>query len=216
MKKTVKEVELQLRSVLGNQLQDLLKPLVPVGYRAHFYLYDRGGKKKRRNASIENWSPVSDQIQIWFSPEAGEDRVDQVVAGSEKEPQPETVSRLGARHADPLSDVIRALSLAEHRPGFEFVSLKWFRDSVLAAGYDWATSETTRQEVLRDAIARRLILTNKVPNPRDPQFPVTAIRLNRLMPEVQKILGLSKKDSDFHPIHIKGEPLSAIVLRERR
>jgi hypothetical protein len=36
------------------------------------------------------------------------------------------------------------------------------------------------------------------------------------MPEVQEVLGLPKRDLDFHPIHIKGEPLSATILRERR
>jgi len=61
-----------------------------------------------------------------------------------------------------------------------------------------------------------LILVGKVPNPKSPQFPVTSIRLNRLMPEVQEVLGLPKKDLGFHPIHIKGEPLSATILRERR
>lgn len=70
--------------------------------------------------------------------------------------------------------------------------------------------------MLNSAIEKRLILTNKVQNPKSPQFPVTSIRVNRLMPEVQAVLGHPKKDLDFHPIHIKGEPLSATILRERR
>jgi hypothetical protein len=65
-------------------------------------------------------------------------------------------------------------------------------------------------------IDKRLVLVGKVPNPKSPQFPVTSIRLNRLMPELQEVLGLPKKDLDFHPIRIKGEPLSATILRERR
>lgn len=218
MKKTVKEVESHLESALSNQLQDLLKPLVPAGYRAHFYLYDGTGTKKRKNASAENWSPASDQIQIWFSPAAQEDGADQVVAVSERELNPSsTISGSGDKHDDPILDVIRALSLAEHRPGFGFVSLKWFRDTALSGGYEWAKSESIRQEVLREAIARRLILTNKVPNPKDPQFPVTAIRVNRLLPEVQAILGARQEvDSDFHPVEIHGEPMSATIIRERR
>jgi hypothetical protein len=40
--------------------------------------------------------------------------------------------------------------------------------------------------------------------------------LNRLLPEVQEVLGTPKRSLDFHPIHIKGEPLSATILRERR
>jgi len=109
------------------------------------------------------------------------------------------------------------LNLAEHRPGFDFVSLKWFRDAALpAGGYEWAKSDSTRHQVLSDAIARRLILTNKVPNPKDPSFPVTAIRVNRQMPEVMKIIGEAwYADSDFHPVEIRGEPLSATIIRER-
>ena len=70
--------------------------------------------------------------------------------------------------------------------------------------------------MLRSAIDKRLILKKPVPNPKSPQFPVTSIRLNRLMPEVQEVLGHPKRDLDFHPIHIKGGPLSATILRERR
>ena len=72
------------------------------------------------------------------------------------------------------------------------------------------------QNAIRSAIEKRLILVGKVPNPKSPQFPVTSIRLNRLMPDVQEVLGHAKRDLDFHPIHIKGEPLSATILRERR
>lgn len=218
MKKTVEEVESQLESAFSSQLRDLLQPLVPAGYRARFYLYDRGGSKKRKNASAENWSGASDQIQIWFSPDGQEARAPQVAGKAARDARPaNAVSVSGGNTRGPLSDLIHALSLAEYRPGFEFVSLKWFRDSALPAGYEWAKSESARQEVLRDAIVRRLILTNKVPNPKDPQFPVTAIRLNRLLPEVQELLGTkADADDDFHPVEISGEPMSATIIRERR
>jgi len=56
-----------------------------------------------------------------------------------------------------------------------------------------------------------------VPNPKSPQFPVTTVRLNRLMPEVKVVLGQNgSSDLDFHPVEIAGEPLSATILRERR
>ncbi len=113
--------------------------------------------------------------------------------------------------------MIRSLDRAEKRPGYPFVSLKWFRDQALPAeGWDWTGSDETRQNVLRIAIEKRLILTSKVPNPKSPQFPVTAIRLNRLMPEVAGVLGEKSEDWDFHPVEIRGEPLSATILRERR
>jgi hypothetical protein len=118
---------------------------------------------------------------------------------------------------DPVSDLIKALDRAESQPGYNFVSLKWFRDAALpSAGFAWTSADSIR-DVLREAIDQRLILTSKVPNPRSPQFPVTAIRLNRLMPKVQAILGTRGEGlPDFQPVPIRGEDLSATVLRERR
>jgi len=208
----IEEVESRLQNTFSNQLQDVLKPLVPPGYRAYFYFYDGHGKKKRKDASAENWSAESGQIQIRFH---RDERGMPVAPTPSLAVEAENALSLPT---EPMSDVIRALSLAEHRPGFEFVSLKWFRDSALTAGgYEWAKSDQKRQEILRDAITKRLILTSKVPNPKDPQFPVTAIRLNRLMPEVKKVLGQpDDADSDFHPVEIGGEPVSDMIIRERR
>ena len=120
--------------------------------------------------------------------------------------------------SDPVSDLVRSLDRAELTPGYDFVSLKWFRDVVLKAeSFDWAQSDAARQAVLRESIERRLVLTSKVQNPKSPQFPVTAIRLNRLLPGTQAILGAeSALDSDFDPVEIRGEGLSATVLRQRR
>jgi len=48
-------------------------------------------------------------------------------------------------------------------------------------------------------------------------FPVTAIRLNRSLPEVQTLLGAAADSPlGFQPVAIRGEALSATVLRERR
>jgi len=210
----IEEVEAKLQNVFSSQLQDTLKPLIPSGFRARFYLYDRNGKKKRKDAAAENWSAESGQIQIRFY------RDEDALQSEQQAPRTEILAnKMSQTPVDPIGDVIRALSLAEHRPGFEFVSLKWFRDAALpAVGYDWAKSDQQRQEILRDAIAQRLILTSKVPNPKDPQFPVTAIRLNRLMPQVKKVLGQldDDGDSDFHPVEIGGEPVADMIIRERR
>jgi len=71
--------------------------------------------------------------------------------------------------------------------------------------------------VLRDAIEKRLVLTSKVPNPKSPQFPLTAIRLNRLFADNQAIPGADHRaNPDFSPVDIGGENLSTTILRERR
>jgi len=118
----------------------------------------------------------------------------------------------------PISDLVRALDRAESTPGYDFVALKWFRDVFLPAeGFEWAKADSSRQDVLRNAIEKRLVLTSKVPNPKSPQFPVTAIRLNRLLADNQAILRARQgSDSGFHPVEIRGENLSTTILRERR
>jgi hypothetical protein len=114
--------------------------------------------------------------------------------------------------------LVRALDHAEAKPGWNFVPLKKFRDEILPSKHvPSMRTDVERQNVLRSAIEKRLVLVGKVPNPKAPEFPVTTIRLNRLLPQVQAILGtLNTPDSDFHPVEIRGEPLSATILRERR
>ena len=193
-------------------MRELGLGILPGGYKCEVHLY--GAKnKKRKSANFEgNWNPITDSIRIGFSPTNQEI---EIASGHGLSPI-ET-----ERHAsgeDRLADLIRALDRAEGRPGYEFVSLKWFRDSALAhEGFAWATDEFARHDVLREAIDRRWILTSKVANPRPPNFPVTAIRLNRKMPEVSVILG-SRSDSlpGFRPVTIRGESLSDTILRDRR
>jgi hypothetical protein len=206
MKPTIEEIESRLeedlsklRSAEFKSVAAMRERLVPPGYRVRVQLLDKKGRKKRKDASADSWSPESGEIRISF------------------EPEPESRLEIPPA-ADPVSDLLRCLDRSESKPGYDFVALKWFRDTVLpTAGFEWAASESSRQAVLREAIERRLILTSRVPNPKSPQFPATAIRLNRLLPDVRKILGVEKApDFGFDPVEIRGETLSATVLRERR
>jgi hypothetical protein len=209
MKTTIQDLESRLEDGLSrlrspeySSLETFLQPLVPKNYRIHVSLLDKS-----------NWSPDSGEIRIFFEPAT------QSSADGLKTPDPaKPTERAPAMTSDPVSDLVRVLDRAESRPGYEFVALKWFRDVVLPAeGFEWALADSMRQNVLREAIERRLVLMSKVPNPKSPQFPVTAIRLNRLMPETQVVLGAAGiLDSEFDPIEIRGESLSATVLRERR
>lgn len=213
---TIEELESQVEMGLVKVLQ----PLLPTGYRPHVSLVypkkDGTVRKARRNASADNWTPESGEIRVYFEPDTTQ-RENTLPGGSGMKPAESRGEHDRAIPADPVTDLVRALDRTESRPGYQFVALKRFRDVDLPAeGFDWAKSDTTRQTVLRNAIERNLILTSKVPNPKSPQFPVTAIRLNRLLPEVQTILGAQTSQSDFNPIPIRGEALSATVLHERR
>lgn len=215
--KTIKDVEARVEEKISEALREL--ELLPEGYSCSVRLHGKERDKKRTATFESSWSPDTDSIHIRFErseekPHVGVEPVAQnsgaVVANYAAKP--------GGASSDPLSDLIRALDRVESRPGYEFVALKWFRDTALPSeGFSWANEDFARQSVLREAIDRRLVLTSKVPNPRSPQFPVTAIRLNRLMPEVKEILGSRDEGlTDFQPVAIRGESVSVTVLRDRR
>lgn len=200
------DIEQSLEQALPELLRRAGVPAVQ--WRCEVHLH-RGNRKKRKDAEFAgNWDPRTDLIRIVCSPGESADRTAPVPPGKPDPDSPE----------NRWSDLIRALDRAERRPGYEFVSLKWFRDTALLhEHFGWASDELARHDALQEAIDRRLILTSKVANPRSPRFPVTAIRLNRHMPEVNAALG-SHADSiaAFRPVPIRGEALSATVLRERR
>jgi hypothetical protein len=198
---------------LAREVPEFLRKLsvLPPGYQCEVHLH-RGKTRKHREAEFEgNWDPDLDSVRIVFSP-----MEEEIETGYEAATPPAlTANRAPAEER--LSDIVLALDRAEGRPGYQFVALKWFRDTVLVHdGFSWATDEFARHDVLHEAIDRRWILTSKVPNPRSP-YPVTAIRLNRQMPEVSAVLGTRAGGLHaFRPVPIRGETLSATVLRDRR
>ncbi len=214
--KTIEQVELQFEQRVYEALKEL--DLLPEGFKHHVRFHGKIKDKKKSAAFEKSWFPETDSIRIQFESDEEESMAPQKPTAKPMITRAAPPPQIHASTADPLADLIRELDRAESRRGYDFVSLKWFRDAALpSAGFSWATSDATRQNFLRSAIDKRLILTSKVPNPKSPQFPVTAIRLNRLMPEVRAILG-NREDTmpDFRPVDIRGENLSATILRERR
>jgi hypothetical protein len=214
--KTIKDVELQVEERVRGALEDL--HILPAGYRCSVRLHGRERDKKRTASFETSWSPDTDSISIRFARTSEQPQASSQAAQSTATAVPDHPAKSRPVAADALSDLIRALDRAESQPGYKFVALKWFRDTALPSEeFAWASDDSKRRSVLRDAIDRRLILTNTVPNPKSPQFPVTAIRLNRLMPEVKAILGTpAERISDFQPAAIRGGNLSATVLGDRR
>ena len=207
---TNSDVELALTRAIPELLHELgVLPGLP---QCEVHLH-RGDRKKRRNARFEeNWNPGSDSIRVVLSPV--KDKVESTTDNAATSP--------GMEHLEPaedrLSDLIRALDHAERYPDHRFVSLTWFRNtSLLHEGYPWAVSGLARHDVLHKAIDRHWILLSKVENPKRPRFPVTAIRLNRQIAEVNAILGFrANRPPAFRPVDIRDEPLSATVLHDGR
>jgi hypothetical protein len=215
--KTVKDVELRVQTKVTEVLKEV--GLLPDGYRCRVRLHGKARDKRQTASFATSWSPDTDSINIRFKP-IEEQLEENGVAntGATAVLVPGNAIASAASPSDRLSDLVRALDRLESRPGYEFVALKWFRDTALPGqGFSWANTDSERQDILREAIDKRMILTSKVPNPRSPQFPVTAIRLNRLLPDVKAVLG-NQSDGlpDFQPIAIRGENLSATILRDRR
>jgi len=224
------QVEPRFAHELEAPLKNTLKKLgysIPDSFRLRVSLLHANGRKKRSNAGADTWAPESERMEFWLEPSGTQDSESYVEdpqsAGvlspsntTGTDASPTATSAGGQLHSSEV-ELIRALDRAESTPGWSFVSLKKFRDEILPVeNIPYLDSDVLRQNALRYAIDKRLFLLSKVQNPKSPQFPVTSVRLNRLMPEVQEVLGLPKKDLDFHPIHIKGEPLSTTILRERR
>lgn len=237
--RTIKEVEAQVEKKLSEVLKEL--HVLPNSYSCRARIRGESRKKRQSAGFDKSWSPDRDSIEITFEPNLeqahpssqpmasapispeiseGPPKASQVSSQPTTNASPAAPSNPAPKSGsvtDPVSDLVKALARAESQPGFDFVSLKWFRDAALPSeSLAWASADSIR-EVLRDAIDKRLILTSKVPNPKSPQFPVTAIRLNRLMPKVKAVLGIRDEGlPDFQPVLIRGEDLSATVLHERR
>src|SRR4029077_18493202 len=223
--KKVKEVELEFGKKLDNALADILQDLgysVPQSHQIKASLLDSNGRKKRSSASADHWSPVLGRIEIRFEPVAQEQKqvnsaTSQPAAKESSAKSEKLVTGMPGVHPAE-ADLLIALDRAESRPGWNFVPLKKFRDEILPQEHlPSIRTDVERRSVLNSVIEKKFVLLGKVVNPKSPQFPVTTLRLNRLMPEVKVVLGqTNSQDLDFHPVEISGEPLSATILRERR
>ena len=223
--KKVTDLELELSRKLDVALPDILQDLgfsLPQSIRVKARFCetepDKRGKlrTKCRDVSAENWSPSSGRLEIRFEPLPQNSEALHAAAVETSTDAAKFASSHGTATAE--ADLLLALDRAEARPGWSFVPLRKFRDEILPLEHlaSMATEEKLRS-TLNSVIDKKFVLVGRVPNPKAPQFPVTTIRLNRLMPEVKAALGqTASPDLDFHPIEIHGEPLSATILRERR
>ena len=209
----IKDLEFLLEQSLSGALESLLPQFNLAGHRLHVSLHDKKSqRKKRHNASAGSWSPESGEIRVSFEPSAEAPGISARQIAKERVEEAKVQLPSGA-----LCDLIRHLDRAESKPGYGFVALKWFRDAVLpAVRPEWADSDV-RNSALREALDQRLVLTSKVPNPKSPEFPVTAIRVNRSLADTRAILGSPETaGAGFQPVEIRGEAISATILRERR
>lgn len=87
-----------------------------------------------------------------------------------------------------VDDVVRVLARAESDPNFTFVALKFLRDQLLPRHVAWAAIPHEAQIQINRSIDVGAVQTTKVENPRQPQYPVTAVKLNRDSAIVLRVL----------------------------
>jgi hypothetical protein len=114
---------------------------------------------------------------------------------------------------DPVQDrVIRELDLQERRRDFVWMG---YVAKELLPGLGVAAQEA--HAVLQRMIGEGIINTTKHPNPKNPEYPATGVKLNREHPLVKRVLGNGKSGPSRFPLgRIQGEPLSETIIRERR
>jgi hypothetical protein len=184
-----------------------LRFLVPSGSRPELSVrYVSTGRKVREDASFDYFDPTQCEVVIRYI--AVEDEVHELASAP---------LRLGVvALSEPADEMLKALEEAESMQR-EFVSLTWFRDQYLPGkSGNWVDDLTLRRKVLEEAIEQKLIVTNRVANPKNPLHPVTAIRLNRSHPRFAKTYDRPGVRQRFHPAKISGAPLSRTVIEGRR
>src|SRR5260370_10473865 len=225
----IKDVEPELAKKLVDPLRDALRHLSyfpPENYQIRVFLLDESGRKKRRNAAARSGSRDSGRIEIRFEPASQEQeqlhsqtlrRTENILGGEPDKLAAEPAD--STPHLHPAeADLLRALNRAESKPGWSFVPLKKFRDELLPQEHLASMrTEVEQHSTLRSAIEKRFVLLGNVPHPKSPQFQATAIRLNRLMPEVRAALGQKgNPDLAFHPLALHAHPSPASLLPTTR
>ncbi len=202
-----REIEAYLQSLIRAQDPGVPSALRPQHSRVMVTVKDRRtGRKKRKDASAESLNPIETSFVIEFDPENGESLL---------EPGRQERSRPRNTVADTrMMDVINAVCATE-REGRAFISLIWFRENRLT-GYAWAAEPAARQQTIAEAIKAGVLEVRKIPNPKNPQYPVSTIALNRMHPLVQEALRAGAAQSMFEPAVIAGGPLSPTILEDRR
>ena len=210
-----------LRSApLSPQIMAALSFLVPTGYRPVVQL-EEDGRKKRSTASASNWAPETGEIVIYFEPLGTKYKQDKTETQT---PAPADDFSSSARtnsasvpseEAAPaevgvlqVQQCCNALAEAE-KAGKSFIAFKWFRDEALASlPYEWSKGTDSRYRVLAKAVETGAILTKRIPNPKSSLHPTTTVSLNRANAS-------TAVPSRFHPISVKGEPVSVTITRDR-
>ena len=211
---TINDSRMKLEQMLGVLLPHYLPQVEGCSVEVNII---EDGLKMHNGADSDSWRPFhGGEIRVRFdSAPVGEEapRYEEDSYYPEEEEFEDPGNSWQNRY-----ELIRSLQRAGRREGFEFVSLKWFRDLFLPAEqYSWTDSLEARSREIGEAIDDGAILTYKVPNTRSPEFPVTAIRLNHEHPDVRAVMGEApSRSGGFQPVGIRGHNPPSTAMHDRR
>jgi hypothetical protein len=207
------EIEAALSRLQQAQLPaglESLRYLAPPKGLAPRIVLCKGSRKIKRTADASYWDPQKCKAIVSFELEEDESTENDSASLSDTD---------HVAVENQLRDLILALDAAERDVRFVgFVGLKAFRDQFLVRrGLPWATDPEARHYALAKAINSGLILRTSVPNPNRPDFPTTAVKVNREHPIAREVLRQADADRTvFRPVKIRGKSLSSTVIEERR
>lgn len=175
------------------------RKLLPAGTVAKARLLHEDGRKARSTGSVERNFTDAYKVEIYFEQVVQDDLLG------------------GTRHYGPL---LRALYALEQEGTQDYVVFTWFRNKYIPQldafrGVALDEIQTSLSNLIQDGC----ILTDKVPNPKNPSIPVTTIRVNRSHREVQKVTGVNAgkvSGSNQRLFKMAGPPLSQTIVNSRR
>jgi len=164
--------------------------LVPPGSRATVSLCRAdNGRQIRSDASSNQWNALTGEALVTYQQQHEREERPRAPSTPYDGPARAPQVRPLPNEAELEKTLIRVLDKAERDPALNFVAFKFLRDRLLPqTGEPWTASPERCQSLITNAIAREMIFTDKVPNPRQPQFPVTSVKLNRENEAVKTLL----------------------------
>lgn len=174
-------------------------------------------RKLRRDKPIRKATCKPVELRALFQPEDEVVREEEAEGGPEAEDtEPDEAEGSRAVGADGGVDArlvrfVREVDRLERARKFVWIGYV-VKERLPELGFGQAEA----QEVLDRAQREGMVSLQKIPNPKNPDFPTTTIVLNRDHPVVRKVLHEGDVEERRELIRVRGAGLSETILAERR
>jgi len=210
---TVEQAKSVFRDLLGTDDIELVYPDSPRGPRRVACNAMLGNVVRRKRVELRATFAATDPVDGSEIDPVELDRVQKKVSAPTEHTIPELRSVVSTGDVDPVVErVIRELRTQERRRDFIWAGFV-VKDLLPSLGLDERESQVLFDNMRNEG----MISLTKKPSPKNPDFSATSVQLNNDHPAVRRVLGGNgEPKKGFQPIPIRGEPLSATIIRERR